>query len=1055
MKKLFFLIVLVVFISADIWAQKTINGKVTSAEDGLGLPGVNIVLKSDPSVGVATNIEGDWTLLVPNENSVLIFSAIGMKTLEISAKDAKLVKMHSDAEVLGEVMVVAFGTTKKESFTGAAGVVGAAELEKRTITSVGQVFEGATTGVQVAGASGQPGSAPNIRIRGFGTLNGVADPLYVVDGAQFEGSLADINPDDIQSLTILKDASSTALYGARAANGVVMITTKRGRKSDGKIKIDFKAVGGIVSQAIPYYETANPKDYYELMFQAYKNSLIYSEGYTEAKAIKKAVSNIYNRLKYNPFNVDNREIVGEDGKINPNAAVIAPDLDWYEPLEQKGYRQNYNLSASGGGEKHDFFVSLGYLDEKGYFKNSDYSRVNGRINVNAEAKKWLKLGTNISASLVEKGLASATDGNASYANPFNFARFMGPIYPVYIVDPKTGKYILDAQGNRQYDLGGGYPDYDINARPADANNGRHIAAELDYNYNLIKTNSLSNRSYLEFRIMEGLKISTNIGLDIQNYQKKEFENEIVGDGAPTGRYKDIRYTRTVVNWNQLINYTKTFNDKHNLEILLGHESFDRNYSRIYGMKSKLIVKGINELDNFVTPSSLSGYATDKKNEGYFGRLKYNYENKYYIEGSYRRDGSSVFSKDNRWGGFFSVGATWRIDQEKFIQDIDWIDQLKLRASYGQVGNDRLGSKTSDYYAYQALYEPYPNADESGLRWKTVGNSELTWESNNSFDVALEFGLFNNRLDGSIEFYRKTSEDLLYDMPLALSMGLSSQPRNIATLYNQGFEIGLGAKLVKTDDFLWDMKIQASTIKNEITDIPSPFINGSKRWAKGHSIYDYYLYDFYGVNPDNGEALYHVWKKNDETGETERAYNADGTPMLTTKYQEANQGYTGDSSIPDLFGSFTNNFKYKDFSLGFMFTYSIGGKILDYSYAGLMNPGDYGGAIHVDQKDGWRKKGDVTNIPRLENGNSNLAPTSDRWLTDASYLSLKSINLGYEFKQQSIKDFGINSLRVFATAENLFFVSKRKGMNPQQKFSGVTSNVYLPSRVISLGVNISF
>jgi len=1036
--------------------SREVSGVVTAADDGLSIPGVSVIIKGT-TIGTTTDFDGKYTISVPEEGQILVFSFVGMKTAELPVNSNTInLVMESESIGMDEVMVVAFGTAKKESFTGSAGIVGAEKLEERTLTSVAQAFEGSTTGVQVAAASGQPGSAPEIRIRGFGTLNGSAEPLYVVDGAQYDGSLSDISPDDIQSMTILKDASSTALYGARAANGVVMITTKRGKKSGGKVKIDFKAVGGVVTQAIPYYETVGAKDYYELMFESYKNSLIYGEGMSATDAANTAASGIFNKLNYNPFNVANDQIVGADGKINPNADVIAKDLNWYDPLEQTGYRQNYNLSASGGGDKHDFFFSLGYLDETGYMINSDYERVNTRMNVNVTPKKWLKMGTNLSATVSTQGESYTSDSNTGYANPFNFARNMGPIYPVYQLDPTTGDYILDEAGNKQYDLGGGYTEHGINARPASANNGRHIVAEQDYNFNETKRNNISNRSYVEITIMEGLKVSTNVGLDIQNYYAKEFENEIVGDGAPTGRYSEDRYTRTSLNWNQLINYSTTIAEDHNVEVLLGHETFDRNYSLFSGMKSKLIVNGINEFDNFVTPSSLSGYSTDKKTEGYFARFKYNFQNKYYFEGSYRRDGSSVFASDVRWGGFYSVGATWRMDQEDFIQNITWIDQLKVRASYGQVGNDNLGTATSDLYAYQALYEPFPNAGESGLRWKTTGNSDLTWESNNSFDAALEFAVLDNRLHGAIEYYKKTSEDLLYDMPLAPSMGLSSQPRNIATLYNQGFEISLGGTVFENEDFSWDVQLQASTIKNEITEIPTPFINGSKRWAKGHSVYDYYTYDYYGVDAATGAALYHKWEKDTDGLGTHKAYNEDGSPVLVENYLESEKGYTGDSSIPDVFGSLSNTIKYKDFTLGFMFTYALGGKILDYSYATLMNEGDYGSALHVDQKDGWRTAGDITDIPRLENGNTYLAPSmTDRWLTDASYLSLKNVNLAYTFKQQSIKDFGINSLKVYVTGENLFLLTGRKGMNPTQSFAGTTSNVYLPSRVVSFGVNVSF
>jgi hypothetical protein len=315
-------------------------------------------------------------------------------------------------------------------------------------------------------------------------------------------------------------------------------------------------------------------------------------------------------------------------------------------------------------------------------------------------------------------------------------------------------------------------------------------------------------------------------------------------------------------------------------------------------------------------------------------------------------------------------------------------------------------------------------------------------------------LFNNKVRGSIEFYHKISEDLLYNMPLAPSMGLDSQPRNIATLYNQGFEIALGATLIDSDDFKWDIDLQASTIKNEITKIPDPFINGSKRWAKGHSVYDYYLHDYYGVDAATGDALYQVWEE-DDNGNTHKKFDENGDPVLTTNEQEAGYGYTGDSSIPDVFGSISNTLKYKNFQLSFLFTYAIGGKILDYNYRDLMHEGDYGDALHVDMKKAWMKPGDKTNIPRLQNGNSHIAPTSDRWLTDASYLSLKNVNLSYTFPKSKIEAIGLTSLKVFATGENLFMLTERDGLNPQEAFSGTTSNVYLPSRVVSVGVNVSF
>ena len=1030
---------------------KQITGTVYDETD-LTLPGANVIVKGTQT-GTTTDFDGNFSIEASAGDIIEVtFMGYQVKDVTIGASDIYTVKLDPDSQALDEVIVVAYGTTKKESFVGSAGVVGSKHLETRTLSSVTQALEGSTTGLQVSSSSGQPGSAPSIRVRGFGTLNGSADPLYIVDGAQFEGDISAISPDDIASMTILKDASSTALYGSRAANGVVMITTKKGSNTSGDVKMNFKAVGGVVTRGIPYYEVVEAKDYYELMGEAYKNSLIHSSGMSPGDAEQEAYTNIFKELKYNPFDVDNDKILGSDGKINPNANVIFPDLNWYDPLEQTGYRQNYNLSASGGGEKHTYFFSLGYLDETGYMTNSDYNRINARINLNMTPKKWLKIGTNFSGSIIDKGLASTSSSNTGYSNPFYFARSIGPIYPVYVVDPKTGAYIKDSGGNKIYDLGEGYPDQGINPRPSGAFNGRHIVAELDYNNNFTKINNISNRTFLEFTIIEDLKFTTNASVDINNYRQSNYENDIVGDGAPNGRYSETRYIRTVVNFNQLLNYSFSYKEDHSFDILLGHESFSRNYSNMYGMKSQQIVEGIYEFDNFVTPTSLSGYSTDKRNEGYFSRINYDYLSKYYISASYRYDGSSVFHEDIRWGGFYSVGLSWRISEENFIEDVTWIDNLKLRTSYGEVGNDNLNG---DYYAFRALYSTRPNGLSPGLYPSTLGNQNLTWESNKSFDIALDFGLFNNRLTGSVEFYKRISEDLLYNLPIPPSVGLDTQPRNVATIYNQGFEFGLGVEAINNDDFRWKIDFQASTIKNEITDIPDPFINGSKRWKEGHSIYDYFLYDYYGVNEKTGAAQYYQYEE-DADGNTTRKYNPDGTPVITEDYASANKGYTGTSSIPDFFGSITNRFTYKQFSLDFLFTYSLGGETLDYNYASLMNNGDYGSSLHIDQKEGWREDGDKTNIPRLENGNVNIAPsTSSRWLTSSSYFAFKNINLSYSFDQNTLDKLKLGNLRVFATGENLFVLTARKGMNPQQSFSGTTSNVYLPSRVFSIGVDVGF
>jgi TonB-linked SusC/RagA family outer membrane protein len=911
---------------------------------------------------------------------------------------------------------------------------------------VGQILTGSTTGVQTTAGSGQPGSSPDIRIRGVGTLNTSADPLIVLDGAEYAGSLATINPGDIASITILKDASSTALYGSRAANGVILITTKSGTKGSERTNISFKAQGGIIDQALPYYPSVNAFDFYELQAEAFAQSLFHSDNadnIEEGRAY--AYENIFSQLNYNPFvGTPNNEIVGPDGKINPNAQIGFPDLDWYGPVTQQGYRQNYDFNISGGSQNVSYFYSLGYLDERGYTIESDFERINTRLNIDFDAKEWLQVGSNIYAALENSDIG--TLNSATYANPFRNARMTGPIYPVYLVDQATGEYILDSSGEKIYDDGGLY------SRPI--NQGRHAIAELNWNDDDYKRNNLGNRTFATVTILEGLTATVNASVDMQGYQYKGFENPLIGDGAPTARMDEVRYTRTSVNFNQLINYENTFNGVHNFSALIGHESYGRDYTYQRGFKNQFIVTGIFELNNFVNTSTNTSYTTNKRNEGYFGRMKYDYDNRYYIEGSYRRDGSSVFHEDVRWGNFFSAGASWRISEEEFMTDLVRIDNLKLRASYGEVGNDNIGS-----YGYQALYGTRPNATSPGIRWETVGNEDLTWEVNKTFDAALDFSLFN-RMNGSIEFYRRQSDDLLYSMPLPISMGLLEQPRNIASLYNQGIEFQLDGDLVRSGDFRWNMSLLASTLKNEITSIPDPFINGTKRWAEGQSIYDFWLRKFYDVDPADGATRFHVWEEiEDAEGNiigSQLAYDEEtGEPILTKDHNEAGFGYVGASAFPDLQGAIGNSFYYKGFTLNVLLTYSIGGQMIDGIYQGMMQsvPGE---SFHPDALNSWKNPGDVTDVPRLQYSNASLYATSDRFLISSDYLNVRSVTLSYDFPQSITGRLGMGQLSAFVTGENLYMFTAREGLNPTFNFAG-TQDVfaYSPSRSVVFGINLQF
>ncbi len=1053
MKKLTIFLAFLLFVGFQAAAQMQITGTVTEAETGEPIPGVSVVVKDNTTIGTTTDIDGNYSLTVPSSAEALVFSFIGMQTAEEQIAGRSVINLQMVAEVLemDEVIVVAYGTTTKEAFTGSAELISSKELETRKITSPLGAIEGTTSGVQVLSASGQPGSSPQIVIRGVGTLNGTTQPLYIVDGVQYEGSIANLNTEDIESMTVLKDAASTSLYGSRAANGVIMITTKSGVNTKG-VKVNASVDVGVVSPGIPFYEKASPGEYYELMGESYKHSLI-AGGMTESDAATEVSANIYGRLGYNPFDVENDDIIGLDGKLNPQADVIFKSLDWYDALQQQGKRENYSLNLSAGEENYDVYFSTSYLNEEGYIITSAYDRFTTRLNGNFKATDWLTLGGNMNLAMTNT--EGPTLRGSSIGNPFGFAKNMGSVYPVYVVDPATGDYILDAAGEKQYDLGEGYTEYGISTRPN--NPGRHVIAETYWNSDVRKVNNFSSRYYAEFTILPELKFKINYGIDVNDYINKEYENDRVGDGAPTGRYSELRYRRTVENFNQILTYNKRFDSGHNVDVTLGHESFDRNYSSMYGMKNTQTAVGIYEFDNFATTTNLSGYSSDKRTEGYFGRLNYNFRDKYYLTASARRDGSSVFNEDVRWGNFYSIGGSWRITEEEFMQAVPFVDNLKLRASYGQVGQDNLG----DFYISQPRYSLFPNAGDPGIYWSDLGNTALTWETSSNWDVSLDYRLFDNLFDGSIEYWERISTDLLYNVPLPLSVGLSQGPDNIASMVNSGLELSLTANIIRNRDLRWSLTVNASTLNNEITDLPEPFVSGSKRWEEGRSRYDYFIYHYAGVDPDNGDALYYMFEEivDDETGVStfEPVLDGDGNHETTNDYQDAGKGYADKNTVPDLFGGIQNVFTYKGFELSVLFTYGIGGYVLDYGYAAMMNEGIYGESVHPDLLDGWREPGDITDIPRMENGNTDINQSmSTRYLTDASYLALRNLSISYTFSHQAIKDIGIDNLRLFLVGENLFISTAREGLDPQYNLAGTPAgNDYNPARVISGGLNISF
>lgn len=1051
-------------------AQSRISGIVLSAEDQEPIIGASVLLKGT-SVGSITDIDGRFQISnVPENAKTIVVSFVGMKTQEIPISDQEMkILLQNDSKQIDEVIVVAYGTQKKSSFTGSASTVGATTIEKRALSNATAALEGNATGLQVTSATGQPGESATVRIRGFGSVNASSSPLYVVDGTIYNGSIGDINPADIESMTVLKDAASTSLYGSSAGNGVILITTKKGQGTEGT-NVNLTINQGWSNRAYKDYAKVDIWGYYPLQWEMLKNSYI-SSGKTASEAAQLASQNIGNTLKYNPFSsVADDAIVGTDGKLNPTATSLkwGDDLNWEDVAFKTGYRQEYNLSYSNKAKKSDTYASVGYLNDNGYMLKTDFERYSGRLNYNIYPSKWFKTGLNLGITHTSSNYSTSTSSNSgSYSNLTRFIRVMAPIYPIHAHDLNTGAY-LNREGKPTTNPAEYIYDYEGTRL---SNNGRDAIAETEFNTRELTRMNQSAATYLTLTPLEGLNLTANYSLNNIDYRAKVYENPYVGDGtAGPGRLSQTSTRALTQTFNQLITYNKTFG-QHNIDLLLGHESYSYKYEYLYGMKTHETVAAMYEFSNFVNISSLDSYTDKYRKEGYFGRVNYDYADKYYASLSYRHDGSSRFSKENRWGNFWSFGASWRISQEKFMKDITWINNLKLRASYGETGNDDIlkSNGNSDYYPYQTLYGlGYNNGTEAGAYFTIIANSDLMWETQVSTDVALEFGLFN-RLSGTIEYFRKDSRDLLFDVSQPISAGVSSIIQNIGKVSNHGVEIDLDYTIVSNKN--WDIHVSANAtfIKNKLVKLPETmskngYISGSKKWMEGRSIYEFWLRQWYGVDPKTGDGLYYLDTQayNDAEGTLSQAVKATlveiNGQQLTNSYQYAKYDFSG-SAIPKVFGGFNFRIGYRAFDLAATFSYQLGGKLLDLNYATMMDLSNFGYAMSPDLERAWKQPGDVTDVPRIDNNSThstNIGQNySTRWLTSSDYLNLRSISLGYQLPENLLNKIMIKSARLNLTAENLFMLKARQGLNPMANYSGITYNEYMPSRNITIGLNVSF
>lgn len=1065
-------------------AQSTVSGTVFSSEDDSPIIGASIKIQGT-KMGAATDIDGKFRLENVKKGATLVVTYIGMQTKTVKAGENMKIYLTSDSKSLDEVVVqVAYGAAKKSTLTGAVTQVDSKQIEVRPVSSVTSALEGTTSGVQINSTYGQPGEEPSIRIRGFGTVNGSATPLYVLDGVPFGGNISDLNSNDIESITVLKDAASCALYGNRASNGVILITTKRGKGE--KMAFNLKVNQGTYSRGIKEYKVLNAKEFMETSWLNLRNSRI-SAGDDQATANAYASKNLINdELYLNIYNKADDQLFDANGKLVSDAQIMdgyADDLDWYDNAIRDGYRQEYNFSGSQASAKSDYYFSVGYLNEKGYVTNSDFDRLTGRAAMNFHPKKWLNTGFTISGSHQKSNI---TNGNssASYTNAFIFCRDIAPIYPVHLHNA-DGSYQLDSFGNKQYDSGS-YTDE--NGNPVLTRNqyqDRHVIWENELNENKSFRNTLQSSAYMDLKFLNDFTFTVKGELNVRNNENRTYNSALIGDGkGNNGRTKRTIYRYKNYTFQQQLNWNLTFGN-HTVGVLLGHENYSYFYDYTYIYKTNQTFAGQDNLDNFTNLTNGSGYSNRYRTESYLGRIRYDYQEKYNVEASFRRDGSSRFAKESRWGNFGSIGASWVVTKEDFMKPISWVNNLKLRADYGLVGNDAGAS----YYSYMALYASNQNHNKGAYYLSQLANTKLKWETGASFGIGVDARLFN-RWNISAEYFDKRNKDLLFDVYLPLSAGATSSSsaeatitENMGTISNRGFEINTDVDIFKNKDWTVNFSANASFIKNKIVELPEQdkdgIISGIYKIAEGKSRYEFFTYTYVGVDQMTGNSLYKANLENYHvtTADGQTVGNADGNDISKYVTQIGNEYYVNNTSyalkeyhgsaIPKVYGSFAPSVRYKDLSLSLMFTYSIGGKVYDAVYSSLMSTGTSPSNYHKDILKSWSEiPSGMTEdsqdriwyggIPQINSSmTSTNNATSSRWLTDASYLVLKNINMSYSLPKAWVNALTLESIRLNLSCENAFTCTKRRGMNPQQSFNGYQYNYLVTPRVFTIGVDVKF
>ncbi len=1001
MRKLVSMMSVLLLCALHVFAQdKTVTGKVTDEKDNTPLPGVSVVVKGT-NIGTSTGADGTFSLQVPSSAKTLVFSFINYSNVEVTigSKNNFSVSLTSAEKSLQEVVVVAYGSKKKSDLTGSVATLKAPDIENKPFSSIDKVLQGGVPGLQSVAASGQPGSSQAILIRGVSSITASTAPLWIIDGIPVNTGdasrlqttanlLSTINPNDIESITVLKDAASQSIYGSRAANGVILVTTKKGKAGKTVFRFDTEVGVSSIAYRNSNYTPLNAKQYFDITTEGLVNL-----GQTQAQI--------------------NSTLAGL-GYGNGN------DFNWYNAVvNNSAKQQQYNLSAQGGTDRTTFFISGGHFIQEGTTLNSKMKRTNGNIKLIHKATDKLTFTANLNGGYV---FQRAPLAGGAFGNPVLSSYFLLPSRSAYNAD---GSYNLTSSA-----LGGLHNTIAL--------------TELDKRF--LRETSLRGGISAEYKILPNLKFKTNYGGDLNFLEEDQYNNPFHGDGAASNGRAYSYYTR-YYNWvwtNTLdLDQDLTKNGDLSLNAQIGYESqksnayFSSLQSQDYPPTLLLTYPGAG-----AKPITASATISEYSFVSQFSSAALNYKDRYIVSGSFRRDGSSRFGQKNKYGNFWSVGASWNVDKENFMQGVEFISQLKLRTSYGVNGNAGIGNYDwLPLYGYGANYNQQPGSSPSN-----VGDSSLTWELNKPFNVGIDISILKNRISLSADYYVRKSEDLLLNVPLSRTTGFSSATRNIGAMENKGVEIDLHTIPVMTKNFTWNLDFNFANNKNKITSLPggNDIADGNFIIRQGVAYRTFFQREYAGVDPANGDPLWYT----------------DGTHKTKTNvYPGAGARALSGNALPKFFGGLTNSFSYKGFSLDIQLYYNFGNMVYD-SWGSYYVGAGFGATFNkvIRVLDRWQRPGDVTDIPKyIYNGNKNFQSASTMWLNKGDFVRVRNLQLAYSLPKDLLSKVKISNAQVYFRGTNLFTWVKDRNLpfDPEQGTTSATNlNVFIP-KSITAGVNISF